>query len=221
VLTVGDALPAFESAALLKRAAGAAAIGRLGRDSLRARWLVLLYWPRDFAWLCPAERDAYARLAGAFARADTEFVAATLATPAQLLESWRAAAIREPPFDVLSDADGELAQALGIDAVRSRGIRASFVVDPRRIIRWVSVSEFAVSRSLREIEGVLRTLQGDSRPARSPARSRAELISMCAWCRRMRDDEGWHAAETYIARRTGADFTHGICPDCVREERVR
>jgi hypothetical protein len=41
------------------------------------------------------------------------------------------------------------------------------------------------------------------------------LIRACAWCRRLEDDGGWHAAETYIRRRTGAEITHGICHDCL------
>jgi hypothetical protein len=41
------------------------------------------------------------------------------------------------------------------------------------------------------------------------------LIAMCAWCRRVRDPEGWHSQEAYIRRRIGSEFTHGICNDCM------
>lgn len=42
------------------------------------------------------------------------------------------------------------------------------------------------------------------------------LIPVCSNCKQIRDDEGaWHAMETYVSRHTGADFSHGICPDCV------
>lgn len=52
-------------------------------------------------------------------------------------------------------------------------------------------------------------------------RSEAELdllrsmLSVCAWCRRIRDDdEGWVAMERYMTRHKVASLTHGICPDC-------
>ena len=41
------------------------------------------------------------------------------------------------------------------------------------------------------------------------------LLPICAWCKRIRDDEGyWSQVEAYIHKSTGADFTHGICPQC-------
>ncbi len=42
------------------------------------------------------------------------------------------------------------------------------------------------------------------------------LLPICAWCKRIRNDEGyWKSVETFIQEHTEADFTHGICPDCL------
>jgi PAS domain S-box-containing protein len=41
------------------------------------------------------------------------------------------------------------------------------------------------------------------------------FVPICASCRRIRDDQGaWSPVESYIAGRTGAEFTHGLCPTC-------
>ena len=41
------------------------------------------------------------------------------------------------------------------------------------------------------------------------------LLPICAWCKKLRDDKGyWKSVEEYISAYTGADFTHGICPEC-------
>ncbi|MCH8864958.1 MAG: PAS domain S-box protein [Chloroflexi bacterium] len=41
------------------------------------------------------------------------------------------------------------------------------------------------------------------------------LLPICAWCKKFRDDEGyWKSVEEYLGERTGAEFTHGICPEC-------
>lgn len=42
------------------------------------------------------------------------------------------------------------------------------------------------------------------------------LLPICAGCKKIRDDEGaWQPLEGYIKDRTGAEFTHGMCPSCV------
>ncbi len=41
------------------------------------------------------------------------------------------------------------------------------------------------------------------------------LLPICAWCKKLRDDEGyWKSVEEYITAHTGAEFTHGMCPEC-------
>jgi len=44
------------------------------------------------------------------------------------------------------------------------------------------------------------------------------LLPICAWCKKIRDDEGyWSEVEAYIAKRSGATFTHGVCPSCAEK----
>ncbi len=44
------------------------------------------------------------------------------------------------------------------------------------------------------------------------------LLPICAICKNIRDDKGyWNKLENYIHSHTGADFSHGICPDCIRK----
>jgi PAS domain S-box-containing protein len=44
------------------------------------------------------------------------------------------------------------------------------------------------------------------------------LLPICASCKKIRNDGGyWEQVETYIRSRSNAEFTHGICPDCVRQ----
>jgi len=43
------------------------------------------------------------------------------------------------------------------------------------------------------------------------------MIPICANCKKIRNDEGfWEQVETYVRDRSQADFSHGICPDCVK-----
>jgi CheY-like chemotaxis protein len=46
-----------------------------------------------------------------------------------------------------------------------------------------------------------------------------ELIPICVYCRKVRDEENyWQQVETYIQRETGSRFSHGACPDCFDKE---
>jgi GAF domain-containing protein len=48
------------------------------------------------------------------------------------------------------------------------------------------------------------------------------LLPICAWCKRIRDDHGyWSQVEAYVHEHTGADFTHGICPECLEKQRPK
>ena len=44
------------------------------------------------------------------------------------------------------------------------------------------------------------------------------LLPICANCKKIRDDKGyWKEVEVYIASRTDASFSHGICPECAKK----
>ncbi len=59
-------------------------------------------------------------------------------------------------------------------------------------------------QKLQDAMGKIRTLRG--------------LLPTCAWCRKVRDDDGyWKKVETYIEEHSDASFTHGICPDCLKK----
>lgn len=44
------------------------------------------------------------------------------------------------------------------------------------------------------------------------------FIPICACCKKIRDDQGyWEQIESYIAARSQAQFSHSICPDCIKK----
>lgn len=44
------------------------------------------------------------------------------------------------------------------------------------------------------------------------------LLPMCSHCKKVRDDEGlWSRLEAYVSTHTDTKFSHGLCPDCIRE----
>jgi hypothetical protein len=44
------------------------------------------------------------------------------------------------------------------------------------------------------------------------------LLSICASCKRIRDEQGhWEQLEIYIRDRSTADFSHTCCPECLQK----
>jgi len=44
------------------------------------------------------------------------------------------------------------------------------------------------------------------------------LLPICANCKKIRDDKGcWHQVEAYIRDHSEVDFSHSICPECMKE----
>ena len=44
------------------------------------------------------------------------------------------------------------------------------------------------------------------------------IVPICSFCKQIRDDKGyWNRVEAYVSKHTEAQFSHSICPDCVRE----
>lgn len=66
-----------------------------------------------------------------------------------------------------------------------------------------------------EAEAEKARLVEELKLALSEVKTLSGLIPICASCKKIRDDKGyWNNLEQYIMDHTGADFTHGICPDC-------
>jgi len=69
-----------------------------------------------------------------------------------------------------------------------------------------------------ERERLIKELQG----ALANVKMLSGLLPICAGCKKIRDDSGyWEQVKIYIANRTGAQFTHGFCPECVKKTKTR
>ena len=56
------------------------------------------------------------------------------------------------------------------------------------------------------------------RDALAKIKTLSGLLPICSWCKKIRNDGGyWQQIEAYIHDHSDAQFTHGICPDCVKK----
>src|SRR5437660_4319125 len=70
----------------------------------------------------------------------------------------------------------------------------------------------ALKRAEEERESLIRQLQD----ALTKVKVLQGILPICARCKKIRDGKGdWHAMESYIREHSDADFTHGVCPECL------
>lgn len=83
---------------------------------------------------------------------------------------------------------------------------------PGQVIYSVARDVTARKEAESERDRLVRELQA----ALAEVKTLQEILPICSYCRRIRDDENyWDTVESYIARHTGSRFSHGICPSCM------
>lgn len=69
---------------------------------------------------------------------------------------------------------------------------------------------------IRRAEAEKENLIVELRSALAEVRTLSGLLPICASCKKIRDDGGyWNKIESYIETHTSAQFSHGLCPDCM------
>jgi lipoyl-dependent peroxiredoxin subunit C len=132
-------------------------------ESFPGKWQVVFFWPKDFTFVCPTEIAAFGKLDKEFRARDAQLLGVSIDSEYVHL-AWRRekAELRDLPFPMLSDIKRALASSLGIlDPAAGVAQRASYIVDPEGVIRFVYITDLSVGRSPEEVLRVLDALQTD------------------------------------------------------------
>ena len=159
---VGHRLPEFALTGVVSSDMKSAFQG-FTQDSFPGKWQVLFFWPKDFTFVCPTEIAAFGQLEKEFRARDAQLLGVSIDSEYVHL-AWRREKeeLRSLPFPMLADVKRELAAALGIlDPEAGVAQRATFIVDPQGVIRFVYVTDLNVGRSPEEVLRVLDALQTD------------------------------------------------------------
>lgn len=161
MLTVGDQFPQFSLKATVSEDLDTA-FETITNDTYAGKWLVVFFWPKDFTFVCPTEIAEFGRKNEDFAERDAQVLGASVDSEYVHL-AWRKdhEDLKGLPFPMLSDLRKDLSAALGILDEEGVAKRATFIVDPQGIIRFVSVTDMNVGRNVAEVLRVLDALQTD------------------------------------------------------------
>src|ERR1700727_1065834 len=170
LLTIGDQFPAYRLTALVGGDLSKVDARQpedyfttISSGDFEGKWRVVFFWPKDFTFVCPTEIAAFGKLNREFSDRGAQLFGVSIDSEFVHL-AWRKdkEELRNLPFPMLSDIKRERSSALGI-LDRQAGVaqRATYVVDPEGIIRFVYVTDLSVGRSPAEVLRVLDALQTD------------------------------------------------------------
>ncbi|OPZ09200.1 MAG: Alkyl hydroperoxide reductase subunit C [candidate division BRC1 bacterium ADurb.BinA292] len=162
MLTIGDRFPSFSLKGVYTDDPKTAFKDVTDKDDA-GKWKIFFFWPKDFTFVCPTEIVAFGQMNSEFN--DRDAVVYGVSTDTEFVHlAWRQnhPDLKGIPFAMLADIKRELSHALGVlDAKEGVCLRATFIVDPDNIIRFVSVNDLSVGRNPKEVLRVLDALQTD------------------------------------------------------------
>ena len=108
------------------------------------------------------------------------------------------------------------------------------IVRPGGVVRWVHAQGqqerdetgrvVALAGFVQDItdrkraEAALQEKVEELRQALDQIKTLSGILPICMHCKKIRDDKGsWNRMEIYIRDRTEAEFSHGICPECMKK----
>jgi peroxiredoxin (alkyl hydroperoxide reductase subunit C) len=127
------------------------------------KWKLYFFWPKDFTFVCPTEIAGFGKLNKEFQDRDTQILGGS--TDSEFVHlAWRThhEDLKNLPFPMLADIKRDLCEQLGIlDPNAGVAQRATFIVDPEGVIRFVYQTDLSVGRNPEEVLRVLDALQTD------------------------------------------------------------
>lgn len=162
LLSIGEKLPHFSMQACVSIEKGKE-FKTIDSSQLKGKWSVLFFWPLDFTFVCPTEIAEFNKQLPQFRERGAELYGAS--TDSHFVHlAWRQnhADLKNLGFPMLADTKKELSEALGVLHPSEKiPLRATYIIDPDGIIRWVSVNDLSVGRNVKEVIRTLDALQTD------------------------------------------------------------
>jgi peroxiredoxin (alkyl hydroperoxide reductase subunit C) len=162
MLGIGEQFPDFSVTATVTTNKDNA-FKTITNEDYEGKWKIFFFWPKDFTFVCPTEIATFGKMNKEFQDRDAQILGGSIDSEYVHL-AWRNnhADLKNLPFPMLSDIKRDLSSTLGIlDEKEGVTQRATYIVDPDNVIRFVYVTDLTVGRNPQEVLRVLDALQTD------------------------------------------------------------
>lgn len=127
-------------------------------SDFKGKWVVLLFYPADFTFVCPTELEEAAELYEEFKKSGAEVLSVSTDTH-YVHKAWHdtSPTIKKIKFPMVADPSGNICREFGT-YIEQEGLslRGSFIIDPDGVLKAYELHDNSIGRSAREI---LRKLQ--------------------------------------------------------------
>merc|ERR1739838_543167 len=156
---IGHPAPAFNAQALVN-----GEFKNVQLSDYKGKYVVLFFYPLDFTFVCPTEIIAFSEAAKDFDKLGTKIIAASTDSNFSHL-AWmntdRAeGGLGEMDIPIISDTTHALAKSYGVlkedEGIAYRGL---FIIDPKGIVRQVTINDLPVGRSVDEVKRLIQAFQ--------------------------------------------------------------
>lgn len=158
---VGESVPDFEFEVFHDNA-----IKTMSLSSLRGKWVILVFYPADFTFVCPTELEELSKLYPKFQALNAEIVSVSSDT-VFTHKAWHdtSPGIREIKYPMAADPSGKMSYAFGVlieggepafTPDEGLPMRGTFIIDPAGTLRSMEINDNSIGRKGAE---TLRKLQ--------------------------------------------------------------
>lgn len=133
-------------------------IKRMKFSDFKGKWLVVLFYPSDFSFICPTELEEAANFYEEFKKNKAEILSVSTDTM-YTHKAWHdhSPAIQKVKYPMAADPTGKICKEFGV-YMEEEGVswRATFIIDPDEIVKAMDIHDNSIGRNAKEI---LRKLQ--------------------------------------------------------------
>lgn len=153
MITINSKVPEFEIAAYQDDEEI-----KLHLTDYRGSWLVVIFYPADFTFVCPTELEEAADHYKEFKKIGAEIVSVST-DKVETHKAWHdvSPAISKVQYPMIADPTGKLCREFGVYLEdQGMALRGTFIVDPKGFVKTIQINHNDIGRSTKEL---LRTLK--------------------------------------------------------------
>ena len=128
-------------------------IKKIKLSQYKGKWLVLLFYPADFTFICPTELEEAAELYDEFKKLNAEIMSVSTDT-GFVHKAWHdhSPAIKKVKYPMIADPAGKLCKEFGT-YIEEEGLslRGSFIIDPDGVLKAIEIHDNSIGRCAQEI----------------------------------------------------------------------
>jgi peroxiredoxin (alkyl hydroperoxide reductase subunit C) len=147
MVSIGDKIPDLEVETYQNEV-----IRKIRLTSFRGQWLVIIFYPADFTFVCPTELEEAADNYDEFKKAGCEVLSVSTDS-VYAHKAWhdQSPSIKKIKYPMASDQTAAFCKAMST-YLEATGVsaRATFIVDPDQVIRSIEVSDNSIGRNITE-----------------------------------------------------------------------